>query len=55
MLAAGPAPRHFNPSLAPVLALLGELGSRSTVHDLAVVKPGLRMTVRRVSEGTSVA
>ncbi|HLM05154.1 MAG TPA: biotin carboxyl carrier protein [Blastococcus sp.] len=55
MLAAGPAPRHFNPSLAPVLALLGELGSRSTVHDLAVAKPSLRMSVRRVSEGISVA
>jgi oxaloacetate decarboxylase alpha subunit len=55
MLAAGPAPRHFNPSLAPVLTLLQELGSRTSVHDLAVTKPGLRMTVRRASEGTSVA
>jgi oxaloacetate decarboxylase (Na+ extruding) subunit alpha len=55
MLAAGPAPRHFNPALAPVLALLGELGSRTSVHDLAVAKPGLRMTVRRVPEGMPVA
>jgi oxaloacetate decarboxylase (Na+ extruding) subunit alpha len=38
-----------------VLTLLGELGSRSTVHDLAVAKPGLRMTVRRTSGGASVA
>jgi oxaloacetate decarboxylase (Na+ extruding) subunit alpha len=52
MRAAGPAPRHFNPELAPVLSLLGELGSRTSVHDLAVTKPGLRLTVRRSSEGT---
>jgi oxaloacetate decarboxylase alpha subunit len=55
MLAAGPAPRHFNPSLAPVLTLLRELGSRSSVHDLAVTTPGLRMSVRRASGGTPVA
>ncbi|MGY1803765.1 biotin carboxyl carrier protein [Blastococcus sp. SYSU D00922] len=55
MLAAGPAPRHFNPSLAPVLTLLDELGSRQAVHDLAVAKPGLRMSVRRAPGGTSVA
>ena len=55
MLAAGPAPRHFNPSMAPVLALLRELGSRSTVLDLAVGKPGLRLSVRRDPGGTAVA
>ena len=55
MLAAGPAPRHFNPSLTPVLSLLRELGSRSSVHDLAVTTPGLRMSVRRASEGPTVA
>ncbi|SOE02380.1 biotin carboxyl carrier protein [Blastococcus haudaquaticus] len=55
MLAAGPAPRHFNPSLAPVLSLLEELGSRPAVHDLAVTKPGLRLSVGRPAEGTSVA
>jgi oxaloacetate decarboxylase alpha subunit len=52
MLAAGPAPRHFNPALAPVLNLLGELGSRRSVRDLAVATPGLRMTVRRAAGGT---
>jgi oxaloacetate decarboxylase alpha subunit len=55
MIAAGPAPRHFNPALAPVLSLLGELGSRTSVHDLAVSKPGLRLRVRRSSEGTRSA
>jgi oxaloacetate decarboxylase alpha subunit len=53
MLAAGPAPRHFNPTMAPVLTLLRELGSRSTVHDLAVAKPGLRLSVRRESAGVA--
>src|SRR4051812_25460054 len=47
MLAAGPAPRHSNPSLTPVLALLGELGSRPSVHDLALTKPGFALAVRR--------
>jgi oxaloacetate decarboxylase alpha subunit len=55
MVAAGPAPRHFNPELAPVLTLLGELGSRKSVHDLAVSTPGLRLSVRRSAEGTRSA
>ncbi|HEX2074830.1 MAG TPA: biotin carboxyl carrier protein [Geodermatophilus sp.] len=54
MVAAGPAPRHFNPSLAPVLTLLRELGERKTVHDLTVSKPGLRLAVRR-ADGSSGA
>ena len=51
MLAAGPAPQHFNPALAPVLTLLRELGERRTVHDLAVAKPDLRLFVHRRAEG----
>jgi oxaloacetate decarboxylase alpha subunit len=51
MLAAGPAPGHFNPGLAPVLGLLRELGERRTVHDLAVAKPDLRLFVHRRPEG----
>ena len=47
MVVAGPAPDHYNPSLAPVLSLLGELGSRTSVHDLAVSKPGFSLAVRR--------
>jgi oxaloacetate decarboxylase (Na+ extruding) subunit alpha len=47
MVAAGPAAEHYNPSLAPVLSLLGELGSRPSVHDLAVAKPGFSLAVRR--------
>jgi oxaloacetate decarboxylase alpha subunit len=51
MLAAGPAPQHFNPVMAPVLTLLRELGERKSVHDLAVAKPDLRLFVHRRTEG----
>jgi oxaloacetate decarboxylase alpha subunit len=47
MVAAGPAAGHYNPSLSPVLSLLDELGSRPSVHDLAVAKPGFSLAVRR--------
>jgi oxaloacetate decarboxylase alpha subunit len=47
MIAAGPAPRHYNPSLTPVLNLLEEVGSRPSVHDLAVSKHGFSLAVRR--------
>jgi oxaloacetate decarboxylase alpha subunit len=47
MVAAGPAPDHYNPTLSPVLALLDGLGSRPSVHDLAVSKPGFSLAVRR--------
>ncbi|MEU2347956.1 biotin carboxyl carrier protein [Modestobacter sp. NPDC049651] len=50
MVAAGPAPRHYQPTLAPVLGLIRELGERTTVHDLAVAKPGLRLSVHRRPE-----
>ena len=52
MLAAGPAPRHYNPDLAPTLGLLTELASRPAVHALAVRKNGLRLSVRRIPEGS---
>jgi oxaloacetate decarboxylase alpha subunit len=52
MLAAGPAPRHVNPELTPVLTLLRELGHRRSVHDLGVATPGLRLQVHRRPEET---
>ena len=39
----------------PCSRCCGNSGSRPSVHDLAVTKPGLRMSVRRASGGTSVA
>jgi oxaloacetate decarboxylase alpha subunit len=55
MLAAGPAPDHHNPDLAPVLRLIGELGERRSVHDLVVAKPNLRLSVHRRREGAASA
>ena len=47
MLAAGPARRHYNPDVAGVLGLLGELGSRPGLTHVAVSKPGFRLELRQ--------
>ncbi|NIJ11863.1 oxaloacetate decarboxylase alpha subunit [Saccharomonospora amisosensis] len=46
MVAAGPAKRHYNPDLAPVLRLLRELASRPSVPDLVVDKPDFHLELR---------
>jgi oxaloacetate decarboxylase (Na+ extruding) subunit alpha len=46
MLAAGPARRHYNPDLKPVLDLLSGLRDRSGVSALVVSKPGFRLELR---------
>jgi oxaloacetate decarboxylase alpha subunit len=46
MLAAGPARRTYNPDLAPVLGLLGELGKRPPLAALDIDTPGLRLRLR---------
>jgi oxaloacetate decarboxylase alpha subunit len=43
MRAAGPAKRHYNPDLAPILALLRELGTRTSVPDLVLEKADFRL------------
>jgi oxaloacetate decarboxylase alpha subunit len=53
MLAAGPACRHYNPQLAPVLALLRGLEGRAVPEQLVVEKPGLRLTLRRAAAPTA--
>ena len=47
MLAAGPAARHYNPALKPVLNLIRQLSKRSDVADLTVTKPGFKLELRR--------
>jgi len=47
MLAAGPAPRHYNPQLKPVLRLLRALAPRTDVSELKVTKPGFTLELRR--------
>jgi oxaloacetate decarboxylase (Na+ extruding) subunit alpha len=46
MIAAGPAKRHYNPDLAPVLGLLAGLRARRPVSGLVVEKPGFRLELR---------
>jgi oxaloacetate decarboxylase (Na+ extruding) subunit alpha len=49
MVAAGPAIRHYNPELKPVLDLLGGLAARPPVASLRVDKPGFRLELRSES------
>jgi oxaloacetate decarboxylase alpha subunit len=46
MRAAGPARRHYNPDIQPVLRLLRELGSRPPAARFMVSTPGLRLALR---------
>jgi oxaloacetate decarboxylase alpha subunit len=46
MVAAGPAKRHYNPDLKPVLDLLGGLGGRPAVSGLLIAKPGFQLQLR---------
>jgi oxaloacetate decarboxylase alpha subunit len=47
MISAGPARRHYNPQLAPVLSLLRGLAARSVPDQLLIEKPGWRLMLRR--------
>jgi oxaloacetate decarboxylase (Na+ extruding) subunit alpha len=47
MLATGPARRHYNPEVEPLLSLLRGLRSRPLASRLVVAKPGLRVELRR--------
>jgi oxaloacetate decarboxylase alpha subunit len=42
MLAAGPARRHYNPDMQPVLKLLRELQKRTAPADIVIQKPDFR-------------
>jgi len=46
MRAAGPAKRHYNPDLAPILRLLRELRTRPSVPDLVLEKADFRLELR---------
>jgi len=49
MLAAGPAPRHYDPASRPVLDLIRKLTARRDLSHVAVAKPGFRLELRRSS------
>jgi oxaloacetate decarboxylase (Na+ extruding) subunit alpha len=46
MLAAGPARRHYNPELKPLLDLLAGLRERPGMSGLVIDKPGFRLELR---------
>jgi oxaloacetate decarboxylase alpha subunit len=47
MVAAGPAPRHYDPAAKPVLALLRTLTARRDVSQILLEKAGFRLELRR--------
>jgi oxaloacetate decarboxylase alpha subunit len=47
MIAAGPAPLHYDPTVKPLLRLIRELTSRRDLSHVAVEKAGVRLELRR--------
>ena len=55
MLAAGPAPRHYDPSTRPAMDLLRKLTAHRDLSCVSIEKPGFRLTLRRCSPGNRSA
>jgi oxaloacetate decarboxylase alpha subunit len=47
MVAAGPARRHYNPTVSPVIDLIRKLSARDDLEYVAVDKAGVRLELRR--------
>ena len=47
MLAAGPAARHYDPTLKPALSLIRQLAAHRELAHVAVEKPGFKLELRR--------
>lgn len=47
MKAAGPARRHYNPDVKPVLSLIEQVARRSDLSYVSVEKPGLRLVLTK--------
>jgi oxaloacetate decarboxylase alpha subunit len=47
MVAAGPARRHYNPTISPILTLIRKLSERSDLQYIAIDKAGMRLELRR--------
>jgi oxaloacetate decarboxylase alpha subunit len=50
MLAAGPAPRHYNPQLKPITNLIRQLAGRSDLSEVSIAKPGFKLELRRSAQ-----
>jgi len=46
MLAAGPAPREYDPAMKPVLSLIRKLTAQRDIAQVLVEKPGFRLELR---------
>ncbi|HEY6457984.1 MAG TPA: hypothetical protein VIY90_22125, partial [Steroidobacteraceae bacterium] len=55
MLAAGPAARHYNPSVTPVLSLMRQLAKHRELTHFCVEKPGFRLELHRHMHTTDLA
>src|SRR5258708_16850770 len=47
MAAAGPARRHYDPTLSPVLDLIRKVAARSDLDYVAIDKAGMKLELRR--------
>jgi oxaloacetate decarboxylase alpha subunit len=52
MRAAGPAARHYNPALKPVMSLIRQLAEHRDLSWVSVEKPGFRLELRRNARGS---
>jgi oxaloacetate decarboxylase (Na+ extruding) subunit alpha len=55
MRAAGPAARHYNPKLKPVISLLRQLTQRRDLTEISVEKPGFKLRLRRQAAATETS
>jgi oxaloacetate decarboxylase (Na+ extruding) subunit alpha len=55
MLAAGPAARHYDPTLKPVISLVRQLTGRTDLAHISVQKPGFKLELRRNVPRTTAA
>jgi oxaloacetate decarboxylase alpha subunit len=51
MKAAGPAARHYNPALKPVMSLIRQLAEHRDLSQVSVEKPGFKLELRRNAPG----
>ncbi|HTY49527.1 MAG TPA: hypothetical protein VMB48_07540, partial [Steroidobacteraceae bacterium] len=53
MQAAGPAPRHYDPAVRPVIELIRRLTARRDLAAVSVEKPGIRLSLRRTARSAA--